>query len=117
MKELSFSRQPRLVLIGCLFWCGRCGRVLFLNGLESNVRILGMVISNTRASVDELLAFGGGIRCSVCEGAIIISEAICGGIFRVMFGKGEETLSVYSRAFNKSTNVGIFRHRRSDAPD
>ena len=54
---------------------------------------------------------------TVCEeaffgGVVIISEAIWEGIFRVVFGKREGTLSIYSRSLNESANVvGIFCHR------
>jgi len=41
--------------------------------------------------------------------ATVVGKAIFGGIFKVVFGEGEGTLSVNSRALNKSTNVvGIF---------
>ena len=50
--------------------------------------------------------------------AVVVGEVIYGEIFRVVFDEGEENLSVYSRDLNESTNVvGIFHHRRSEAPD
>jgi len=51
-------------------------------------------------------------------GAIIIGETIWEEIFREVYGKMEETLSVYSRDLNESTNVvGIFNYRQLNAPD
>jgi len=71
----------------------------------------------TRALVFLPLEAGGGRRSSGLQRGLlsrrhVIGEAICGGIFRVVFGEGEGTLSVNLRGLNESTNVmGIFHHR------
>ena len=57
---------------------------------------------------------------AVCEDAFfwgaIVGEAICGEIFGVVFGEGEQILNLNSRDLYESTNVmGNFCHRQLDA--